>query len=153
MRSNCKNGIIKNFEPYFNYLATYDYIQKLKENFNKFIPLDTIDKVKKESRDESWIITFGYNDKAFTNKGGWYSTDPYPFLTSDGLSYIDMYNLNKDILKKDLNMNNFITPFNRNKDLTNRNNCFLLDKNKVIYRENYPIVDDYKHVYIIHIPA
>lgn len=147
------NRRIKDFEPYFKYLANEKYILELKDKFKDFISSDLIEKVEKEANNENWIIVFGYGEKAFTNKGGWYPTNPYPFLTSDGLNYIDMYSLNENILEKDLNMDNFVTPFNKNKDKVMDNGCFVLDKNKIIYKVNYPDIENYKHVYVIHIPV
>lgn len=145
------NRINEKESLYKNYLPDELYLESLNKQLKKFIPQDLIDEVKKHSNNSSWIIAYGYDEEPYYNKGGWGSTEPYPFITSDGLSFIDMYIKKEEIYN--INENNFITPFNRNKNLIKRNGYFLLDKNKKIYKANYPNVDDYEHVFIKHIPS
>ena len=147
-------------QRYSCYMCKDNDIYDLKQLLNKMIPEDIIKYAEKESNGESWIIAYGYNDKPYCNKGSWGKTEVYPFITSDGKSFIDMYITNYRDLTH-INEDNFITPFNKNKDILElgnidvfiNNNFFALDKKKRLYKVNYPNVDDYKHVFIKHIPS
>lgn len=124
------------------------------------IPFSLIDVVNRESNGESWIIAYGYSDNPYCNKGSWGKTEVYPFVTSDGKTTLDMFNLTYEDLKN-INDDNFVTAFNKNKDIidfTNpsyikENNIYVLDKSKKIYKAEYPDVNDYEHVYVKHIPS
>lgn len=133
------------------YVSDENYMKELNEKLNHFIPEKLRQQAISESNGESWIIAYGYDEEPYCNKGGWGSTEPYPFVTSDGKSYIDMYINKSDIY--DINENNFVTAFNRNKNLSIKDGCFVLDKNKKLYKVSYPNVDDYEHVFIKHIPS
>lgn len=159
IETKCNISLDKQMSLYGDYLPDEKYIDKLEEKLKTFIPNDLIEKAKKESNGESWIIAFGYNEDAFTSRSNWFKTEPYPFITSDGKTYIDMY---REMLKKDengnnqeilnINSKNFITAFNKNKDkCMNENGNYILDKEKRLFKTNYPNVDDYEFVYIKHI--
>lgn len=145
---------------YSCYICKDQDIEKLKIKLNNMIPESMINIAKKESDGESWIIVYGYDQKPYCNKGGWGKTESYPFITSDGKTSVDMYKLTyEDSIN--ISDKNFITPFNRNKDinpieenLNNRNKVFyVLNNDKKIYKAIYPNVEEYEHIFIRHIPS
>ena len=85
------NRMAEKEQLYSKYICNEEYRKQLKEKFKRFIPNDLIKKVKEKTNGESWIITYGYDEEPYCNKGGWGSTEPYPFITSSGESSIDMY--------------------------------------------------------------
>ena len=147
-------------QRYSCYICNDEDLNRLALKFNNMIPFSLIDVVNRESNGESWIIAYGYSDNPYCNKGSWGKTEVYPFVTSDGKTTLDMFNLTYEDLKN-INDNNFVTAFNKNKDIidfTNpsylkENNIYVLDKSKKIYKAEYPDVNDYEHVYVKHIPS
>lgn len=136
---------------YGSYIIDEDYKKELEKRLKEAFPEKLIEEVKKKSHGGSWIIAYGYDEEPYCNNGGWGRTEPYPFITSDGLSFIDMYIDKSDIYE--ITDDNFITPFNKNKDSDIVNGSFALDRNKKIYKAAYPDVDNYDHVFIKHIPS
>lgn len=138
-------------ELYGGYIIDDKFKETLDKKMKKALPDKLIDEIKKSCGNESWIIAYGYDDQPYCNNGGWNKTEPYPFITSDGKKFTDMYIDNSDIYN--INEENFVTAFNKNKENTNKNGYYILDKDKKIYKSNYPNVDDYDHVFIKHIPS
>lgn len=136
---------------YKRYVCDDSYKNELRKKLDECIPEYLIEDVKKEANGESWIIAYGYDEQAYFNKGGWGKTEPYPFVTSDGKTFIDMYIDQSDVYSID--DENFVTAFNKNKNLVNQEGAFVLDRNKRIYKVQYPNVDDYEFVFIKHIPS
>lgn len=136
---------------YGSYVVDDDYEKVLKAALEEAFPEKLIEDIKQKSNGESWIIAYGYDEEPYCDNGGWGRTEPYPFITSDGLSFIDMYINKCDIYE--ITDENFVTPFNKNKDKRITNGLFALDRNKKIYKAAYPDVDKYDHVFIKHIPS
>ena len=127
------------------------YLKKLEDKLKKAFPQKILQSVIEQCGEESWIIAYGYDEDPYCNNGGWNKTEPYPFITSDGITFIDMYITKDDVY--DINEDNFITAFNKNKDHKMINGVFVLDRNKKLYKVNYPNVDKYDNVFIKHIPS
>lgn len=127
------------------------YLKKLEDKLKKAFPQKILQSVIEQCGEESWIIAYGYDEDPYCNNGGWNKTEPYPFITSDGITFIDMYITKDDVY--DINEDNFITAFNKNKDHKMTNGVFVLDRNKKLYKVNYPNVDKYDNVFIKHIPS
>lgn len=151
-RENFLNRMSENEVNYGKYMPDEEYLLELEERLKRYIPEDLMNDIQKVTNGESWIIAYGYDEEPYQNKGGWGCTEPYPFLTSDGKSFIEMYKLDKQDVYN-INDENFVTAFNKNKNLKLEAGSFVLDRNKKLYKAQYPNVDSYDHVFIKHIPS
>lgn len=136
---------------YSKFVSDENYKNELVDKLNKMIPEKLINDVKEYAKGESWIIVYGYGEEPYCNNGNWGKTEPYPFITSDNKSFVDMYIEKESIYNID--ESNFVTHVNKNKDLATKKGNYVLDKNKRIYKVDYPDVNDYDHIFIKHIPA